>query len=140
MHEIVLEAEVRTRLGKHTRAIRREGKVPGVFYIHGEENIPITVVEKSLKPLIFTSETHIVNLKLGDGSSKSCILRDIQFDPVTDLPIHFDLQGLRADEEITLEVPVIVGGAVSGRESRDDRGAAGVVHGDVDGELSAWGD
>ncbi len=111
MREILLEAEVRTQLGKHTRAIRREGKVPGVFYIHGEDTIPITVVEKSLKPLIFTAETHIVNLKLADGTTKSCIVRDIQFDPVTDRPIHFDLQGLRQDEEITIEVPVIVSGA-----------------------------
>ncbi|TLY29383.1 MAG: 50S ribosomal protein L25 [Ignavibacteria bacterium] len=110
MREILLEAEVRKQLGKHSRAIRREGKVPGVFYLHGEKNIPIAVPEKSLKPLIYTSETHIVNLKLGDGSSKSCILRDIQFDPLTDRAIHFDLQGLKQDEKITIEVPVIVTG------------------------------
>src|ERR1041384_5752190 len=115
MREITLEAEVRTRLGKHSRAVRGEGKVPGVFYIHGEDTIPISVVEKSLKPLIYTAETHIVNLKLGDGSTKSCILRDIQFDPVTDRAIHFDLQGLKQDEEITIEVPVtIVGGTPVG--------------------------
>ncbi len=111
MREITLEAEIRTRLGKHSRAVRREGKVPGVYYVHGEDTIAIAVVEKSLKPLIYTAETHIVNLKLADGSSKSCILRDIQFDPVTDRAIHFDLQGLKQDEEITIEVPVIVVGA-----------------------------
>lgn len=110
MREIVLEAEIRTRLGKHSRAMRREGKVPGIFYIRGEQTIPIAVGEKSLKPLIYTAETHIVNLKLADGSTKSCILRDIQFDPVSDRAIHFDLQGLRQDEEITLEVPVILTG------------------------------
>jgi large subunit ribosomal protein L25 len=109
MREITLEAEVRTQLGKHNRQLRREGNVPGVFYIHGEENIAVAVTEKSLKPLIYTSETHIINLKLG-GADKSCILRDVQFDPVTDRVIHFDLQGLRADEEINLEVPIVVTG------------------------------
>lgn len=109
MREITLDAEVRTQLRKQNRAVRREGKVPGVFYVHGESNISITVLEKSLKPLIYTSETHIVNLKLQDGI-KSCIVRDIQFDPVTDRPVHFDLQGLRENEEITVEVPVVITG------------------------------
>ncbi|MBI4811397.1 MAG: 50S ribosomal protein L25 [Ignavibacteriales bacterium] len=110
MRELTLEAEVRNQLGKHTHSVRRAGKVPGVFYLHGEENIPIAVIEKNLKPLIYTSETHIINLKLNNGNTKNCILRDVQFDPLTDLPIHFDLQGLREDEKITLEVPIIITG------------------------------
>lgn len=111
MHEITLQANIRTQLGKRSRALRREDIVPGIFYIHGEENIPISMTEKSLKPLIFTSDTHIINLKLNDGTDKNCILRDIQFDPVTDRPIHFDLQGLREDEDITIEIPITITGA-----------------------------
>jgi len=115
MHEITLEAEIRTQVGKRSRGIRREGKVPGVYYVHGEQNIPVTVSEKSLKPLIYTSETHMINLKLNDGSGKNCILRDIQFDPLTDRPVHFDLQGIREDEKITVEVPVtVIGGTPVG--------------------------
>jgi large subunit ribosomal protein L25 len=110
MREIALEAEIRTQLGKHSHTIRRDGKTPGIFYIRGENNIPISVPEKSLKPLIYSSEAYVINLKLNDGNNKSCILRDIQFDPVTDRPVHFDLQGLRENEEITLEVPVVIVG------------------------------
>jgi large subunit ribosomal protein L25 len=36
----------------------------------------------------------------------------LQFDPITDRAIHFDLQGLREDEEVTLEVPVVLTGGV----------------------------
>lgn len=115
MREIILEAEVRTQFGKHSRAIRRDGNIPGVFYLHGENTIPITVSEKNLKPLIYTPETHIVNLKLSNGTEKNCILRDVQFDPITDKPIHFDLQGLRENEKITMEIPItIVGGTPIG--------------------------
>ncbi|MBI4548556.1 MAG: 50S ribosomal protein L25 [Ignavibacteriae bacterium] len=128
MREITLQAEVRPERGKHSRALRRQGRIPGIFYVRGEENIPITVPEKSLKPLIFTSETHIINLKLNTGPDKSCILRDIQFDPVTDRPIHFDLQGLRENEEITIEVPVtIVGGTPVG--VRDGGILQQIIHG-----------
>ena len=110
MHEVTLEAEVRSQRGKQSRSLRRDGKVPGIFYLRGEENIPVAVSEKSLKPFIYTSETHIISLKLNDGKVKSCILRDIQFDPVTDKPIHFDLQGLHASEKIKIEVPIIISG------------------------------
>ena len=110
MQEILLEAEIRKDVGGNSKRLRREGMVPGIYYIHGENNIPVTVAERSLKPLIFTDETHIINLKLSDGTGRECILRDIQFDPLTERPIHFDLQGVRADEEITVEVPVTIAG------------------------------
>lgn len=112
MREIALNAVVRTELRKRTGKLRREGKVPGIFYVHGENNIPIALEEKSLKPLIFTAETHIINLRMKDGGDRSCILRDIQFDPVTERPIHVDLQGLRAGEKINLEVPIILTGGI----------------------------
>lgn len=112
MQEITLQAEVRKQVGTGTRALRRNGKVPGVFYIAGEQNIPVAIDEKSLKPLIYTSETHVINLSLNEGGTKSCILRDIQFDPITDRPIHIDLQGLREDKEIAIEVPVVVTGGI----------------------------
>jgi large subunit ribosomal protein L25 len=112
MREITLEATIRKQYKKHTKSLRRVGTIPGVFYLHGEENISISVLETNLKPLIYTAETHVINLKLDDGKSKSCILRDIQFDPVTDRPVHFDLQGLRENEEITIEAPIVLTGGV----------------------------
>lgn len=114
MREITLQADMRTpaQMGKRSKAIRREGKVPGIYYVHGEPNIAVAVQEKSLKPLIFTSETHIINLKIGESEAKSCILRDIQFDPITDRAVHIDLQGLRDDEEITVEIPIVVTGGI----------------------------
>lgn len=114
MAEITLQAEVRKETGKKTKALRRQGKIPGIFYVHGEDNITITVPEAALKPLIYTSETHIINLKLDNGKQHNCILRDIQFDPVTDSPIHFDLQGLKAEEKLTLEVPITLVGIPKG--------------------------
>ena len=114
MSEVVLQAEVRTQTGKHTRAIRRSGKIPGEYYSRGEKNIHIAATSFGLKPLIYTSEAHIVSLKLDNGESKTCVLRNVQFDPVSDLPIHFDLQGVRADEELTIEVPVMLTGTPKG--------------------------
>ena len=112
MSELTLAAEVRTELGKQSRALRRSGKIPGVFYGHGQKNIPVSLTELELKPLYKTSATHIINLKLNDGSTHQCILKDIDFDPVTDKPVHFDLFGLNMNEEVVIEIPVTITGGV----------------------------
>ncbi len=110
MPEFVLNADVRQSAGKHAKYARSQGKVPGVFYMRGEKNINVEVERLNLDPLIYTSKTHIIELKLTDGTARKCILRDVQFDPVSDRPIHFDLQGLRETEKLTVEVPVILTG------------------------------
>jgi large subunit ribosomal protein L25 len=114
MSEITLTAEIRKEVGKRSKTLRTVGKVPGIYYGHGQKNIPVTLSELTLQPLFKTSATHVINLKLDDGTTHSCILRDIQFDPMTDRPIHFDLFGLNADEELTIEVPVILKGSPVG--------------------------
>lgn len=114
MSEVVLVAEVRTVTGKQSNRLRYEGKVPGVFYAHGEGNINITATPLALKPLIYTSDAHLINLQLNNGEKKTCILRDVQFDPITDRPIHFDLQGVKENEELTVQVPVIIKGSPVG--------------------------
>ncbi len=110
MAEIVLNAELRDPKTQRASVTRRRGLVPGVYYSHGEQNINVAVEPLSLNPLVYTSQTNIITLTLKDGTAKKCILRDIQFDPVTDRPVHFDLLGLKENEELTIEVPVVLTG------------------------------
>jgi large subunit ribosomal protein L25 len=112
MSEVMLQAEIRVQTGKHAKLTRNEGNVPGVFYSRGEENIIIKAPALSLAPLIYGSETHIIDLRLNNGTTKKAILRDVQFDPVSDKLIHFDLQGVHEHEKLTTEVPVILTGGV----------------------------
>jgi len=114
MSEIAVNAEIRKEIGKKAKHLLRDGKVPGIYYGHGQKNIPIALGELSLQPLYRTSAAKIINLKLDDGTVHPCILRDVQFDPVTDRPIHFDLFGLNENEELTIEVPVTVLGTPKG--------------------------
>jgi large subunit ribosomal protein L25 len=127
MSEIVLNAELRDPKTQRPNALRRKGLVPGVYYAHGETNLVIATDSVGLKPLIFTSQTNIVMLKLPDGTAKKCILRDIQIDPVTERPVHFDLQGLREDEELMIEVPVVLTGGIP-KGVRDGGSLQQMVH------------
>jgi large subunit ribosomal protein L25 len=115
MSEISVNAKKRTLSSKGVvNQLRREGNVPGIFYSKDTEPIPIYLAEGALRPLVYTAETHIVNIKIDDKDEYKSIVKNVQFDPVTDKVVHFDLQGISADQEIELEVPVLLEGQAKG--------------------------
>lgn len=100
-----------------TKKLRKEGSIPGVFYSRNNKPIHIDVPDKAINPLVFTSKTHLISLELEGHEQYECIIKDVQFDPVTDRVIHFDLFGLTKGEKITLEVPVqLVGSPIGVKE------------------------
>lgn len=115
MAEIILKAEKRTDFKKSdSKQLRKAGMIPGVYYVEGR-NIPIKASELALRPIIFSTESHIVNLQLeGEDKTLSCILKDVQYDPIKTKPIHFDLLGLKEGETITMEITVQLNGTAAG--------------------------
>lgn len=105
MDIITLAAQPRAVGKTGARAARRNGDVPCVLYGHHVEPVAFQVPEKSLKPLIYTDETHLIKVDL-DSDSWECIVKDIAFHPVTDRPLHADFQVLQAGERITMAIPV----------------------------------
>jgi large subunit ribosomal protein L25 len=95
--------------------MRIKGSIPGVFYDKNTPSIPIYVKDTLLHPFVYTSEVRLIDLQI-EGAEKpyKCILKDIQFDPVSDKPIHFDLFGISEHEKITVEVPVKLAGTPAG--------------------------
>lgn len=115
MEAIVLEAQERGVGKKAARSVRRAGNVPCILYGHHADPVAFQVPEASLKHLIYTTETHIVNVKL-DGNEWSCILKDADLHPVTDRPIHADFLVLEEGEMVTLIVPVRFHGTPIGQK------------------------
>ena len=114
MEKVILNANSRKNFSKSSRkSLRRDGRVPGVFYLRHNEPIAIDVTEKSIKPLVFTAETHLIGLQV-DGVEHDCVIKDVQFDPVTEKVVHFDLLGLVKGEKFQLEVPVLFVGSPIG--------------------------
>jgi large subunit ribosomal protein L25 len=114
MAELTISAKKREKLGGSTALqLRQTGRVPGIVYGHGEASVPFHVKELDLRPLIYTNETHTVNLDL-DGSPMRCILREVQFHPVTDRVSHIDLILIHAGEKIKIDVPVNLVGSPIG--------------------------
>lgn len=108
MADIELNVEVRARTGTGgARAARREGKVPGVLYGGPRGPVPIAANENAFKKALYTGKLlgHLVTLKYGD-ETQPVIARDVQFDPVSDRPVHFDLFRVDEHQLVKIAVPV----------------------------------
>ena len=115
MEKVTLEANERKSISKSSRSdLRKNGRVPGIYYSKHSNPIPIDVLERTINPLVFTSKTHLISLKLEGHEELECIIRDVQFDPVTDRVIHIDLLGLTKGEKLQLEIPVQLKGTAVG--------------------------
>lgn len=115
MSEITVNAKKREISTKGAvNQLRTSGYVPGIYYAKGSDPINLSVLASSLKPLVYTSETHIVNLTVDDDQNLKAILKNVQFDPVSDKIIHCDFQGISADQTIELEVPIAITGQAKG--------------------------
>ena len=105
-----LKATARPRAGKGAaRAVRREGRVPGVIYGDGQPPLTISLDYDELKHRIFAGRflTSICNVEV-DGQKHRTIPRDFQLDPVRDLPIHVDFMRLGEGATIRVRIPVHV--------------------------------
>ncbi|MFI5237361.1 MAG: 50S ribosomal protein L25 [Ignavibacteriales bacterium] len=118
MEKTSLKASERKVITKSaTKKNRIEGRIPGIFYSKHNVPIHIAVNDTSINPLVFTAKTHLISLQIEGHEEYDCIIKDVQFDPVTDRVIHFDLLGLTKGEKIRLQIPVqLVGSPVGVKE------------------------
>ena len=108
MAEIVLNVELRDGAGTSAaRAVRRQDKVPGVLYGGPRGPVSLAVPSKEFRKALYTGKLlgHLVTLKYGD-ETQPVIAKDIQFHPVTDAPVHFDLYRVDEHQLIRISVPL----------------------------------
>ncbi|HUH10800.1 MAG TPA: 50S ribosomal protein L25/general stress protein Ctc [Brevundimonas sp.] len=108
MADIILNVDVRDGVGTGgARAARRAGNIPGVLYGGDKAPVAISVNEREFRKSLYTGQLlgQLVTLKYGK-ETQPVIARDVQFDPVTDIPLHFDLMRVDADQTIKIDVGV----------------------------------
>lgn len=103
-----LAAQSRESVGKGTaRELRRKKQVPAVIY--GDKKAPVTIsLDFNLlarhvgKASFFTS---LFDLEI-DGKKHRVLPRDVQFDPVSDKPLHVDFLRVSSKTKVRVQVPV----------------------------------
>ena len=120
MKEINVTGQKRTDLGKKAaKSLRKEGFV--VCKLYGEKKgekgalevllLGVHLVE--LRKVIYTPHVYVINLII-DGESHTAIMKEIQFHPTTDAPLHVDFYEVNDKKPITIGIPVKLVGLAQG--------------------------
>jgi large subunit ribosomal protein L25 len=108
MSTATLTAQTRTDAGKGVaRALRREGKIPGVLYGKGSEPVSLSLSQNEVRLQYIKGRfrSRILELQL-DGKTVKALPRDVQTHPVTDQIEHVDFLKIDANTTIRVAVPV----------------------------------
>jgi large subunit ribosomal protein L25 len=81
--------------------------VPGVLYGGPRGPVAIAMDQNAFRKALYTGKLlgHLVTLKYGE-ETQPVIAKDVQFHPVSDLPLHFDLYRVEEHQRIRISVPV----------------------------------
>ncbi len=113
MKTITIEGQLRTEYGKKaTRQLRSQGLVPGVIY-GGAAEINFSAPVTAFKPIVYTPEFNLTEIVI-DGTSYRTILKDLQFDKVSDELNHVDFLELVEDKHVVATLPVKYTGSAAG--------------------------
>ena len=113
MKTITIEGQLRTEFGKGaTRQLRSQELVPGVIY-GGAQEVNFIASAKTFRPLVYTPSFQLAEVQV-DGKTYRCILKDLQFDKVSDELIHVDLMELVEDKKVVATIPVKYTGTAAG--------------------------
>ncbi len=105
MKIVTIDGQLRTEFGKKaTRQIRSQEAVPAVIY-GGAAEVNFSASAKAFKPLVYTPEFQLAEVTVG-GKTYKCILKDLQFDKVSDKLIHVDLLELVDDKKVIATLPL----------------------------------
>jgi len=102
---IELKTEARKTEDSPT-SLRNTGYLPAVFYGAKEESTPVKISEKDFKSLYQKAgESTVISVKYGDRNLDA-LIHDVQFDAVTDKPIHVDFYIIEAGKKLEVAVPI----------------------------------
>lgn len=105
MEVVAINAQSRAVIGKKaTKAVRKEGLIPGVIY-GGDQIVHFSTKLNDIRGAVYTPDFKIVEVSL-EGTTYRCIVKAVQFHPVTEEILHLDFLRLIDGTPINVEVPV----------------------------------
>ena len=105
MKSINIEGQLRTESGKKAaNQLRSQQLVPGVIY-GGESEINFSAPATAFKPIVYTSAFMLANITV-NGKTYRCIMKDLQFDKVSDQLLHVDFLELNDAKTVVASLPV----------------------------------
>ncbi len=118
METVEIQIEARELGGTNkARRLRRQGKLPVVFYGPKSKAVPLEVDRKEFVSRVGDLEgSHLVRIKSASPllANKVALIKEMQFHPVTGEVIHADLYEVDLTEKIQVKVPLHFVGKAEG--------------------------
>ncbi|PAU93000.1 50S ribosomal protein L25 [Aliifodinibius salipaludis] len=109
-----LEGKKRETGRKAADALRDAMRVPCVLYgPMVEENVHFSIDELEFEKVLSESKRQILNITV-DGEEYNTLLKEVEFHPLTDRPVHADFYVMAEDRKVTLSVPIRLEGTPVG--------------------------
>jgi len=116
MHTLQVKERPAGKVGE----LRRTGFVPGVVYGPSIESTPIAIGKKDLQ-ILFSQITRSSQISLAiegeEAREVDVFLKVVDYDPITDEPLHVDFYHADVERSVKLEVPIKIVGECEGIKS-----------------------
>tara|TARA_Y100001970_G_C14173755_1_gene825707 strand:+ start:969 stop:1652 length:684 start_codon:yes stop_codon:yes gene_type:complete len=113
-NEFTLEVTKRDSVSKNEiKQMRKEGKVPGIYYSHDSKNSIPFYIERQVLRQAYKSGARIFNINVG-SKKRTVIFKSVDYHPVTDQVLHIDLYGVKMDQAVTISVELKLTGSAQG--------------------------
>jgi len=119
---ITINAELRTEISKQTnKGLRAAGKIPAVIYGITAESVPIAVALSEVKGILKSEnkDNSILRINQGDKTKFDAMIKEIQYDYLSDHIIHVDFIRIDLNKPVEVEVPVVLDGEPVGVKTED---------------------
>ncbi|WP_372634034.1 50S ribosomal protein L25 [Fodinibius sp.] len=111
---VTLEGKVRETGRRAADALRDAMRVPSVLYgPKVDENVHFSIDELELEKILSVSKRQIIEIDV-DGETYKTLLKEVEFHPLTDRPVHVDFYVLADDYKVTISVPIHLEGTPEG--------------------------
>ena len=98
-----IKAILRDKTGsRYAKRLRASGQLPAVIYGHGAAPQSVSVDEKAILAALHHG-AHVFNVTI-EGSTETCLVKDLQFGWLGDNVIHIDFTRVNLDEEVEVNV------------------------------------
>ena len=113
MKTFELTGTPRSEYGKKAaKSFRKENLVPCNLYGNGE-NVTFVVSVDDVRKLIYTPDTMVVALTIGE-TTKMAVIKELQFHPVSEELFHIDFLEVTEQKPVTVAIPVQLTGHAEG--------------------------
>ncbi len=106
MEKTTLKAKIRKTFGRKVKTLRREGALPANLYGRKIKSQPLQMSLGDFEKVFEKAgTTGVVELQIGTQTTPA-LIRNVQYHPVTDQPLHIDFYKIDLTKKVTATVPI----------------------------------